>query len=186
MPIFRSQAQAELLTYLFLHPGMEYSLSDLARQIGMTTPTVHREVERLVESTLLVESRLGRNRMVAANLAHPAADPLSRLLETTFGPRHVISTEFGDLPGAEEVLIFGSWAARNAGVPGSFPRDVDVLVVGQPDPSAVYDAASRAEERLGLPVNPVMRTRGEWEDHEDALSAEVRRRPWIEAKGGAE
>ena len=186
LPIFRSQAQAELLTWLYLHPGVEYSLSDLARQIGMTTPTIHREVERLVASTLLVESRLGRNRMVAANLAHPAADSLSRLLETTFGPRHVVAAEFDDIPGVEEVLIFGSWAARNAGEPGAFPRDVDVMVVGQPDPSEVYEAARRAEDRLGLPVNPVIRTRSEWEDSRDALSAEARRRPWLDARGGVE
>ena len=54
------------------------------------------------------------------------------------------------LPGADQVLIFGSWAARCHQQPGPPPHDLDVLVVGEP--------ARDAEQRLGLPVNPVIRT----------------------------
>lgn len=73
LPVFRSQGQAELLTWLYLHPGREFSLTDLARQVGVSVPTVHREAQRLVESRLVTETIVGRNRMLGANLSHPAA-----------------------------------------------------------------------------------------------------------------
>lgn len=68
--------------------------------------------------------------------------------------------EFARIPGASEVIIFGSWAARHAGEAGATPHDIDVLVVGEGVARAdVYEAADRAQARLGLPVNPTIRSR---------------------------
>lgn len=180
LPIFRSQAQAELLTWLYLHPGEQFTLTELANRAGTTATTMHREAGRLTEAGLVAESRIGRSRLLSANLDHPAAEALRSLLEVTFGPRQVVTEEFSELPGAVEVLIFGSWAARYAGERGSAPNDVDVLVVGdEVDRGQLYEAADRAQERLGLPVNPKLRTVAQWDEASDALSAEIRARPSI-------
>lgn len=181
LPVFRSRTQADLLTWLYLHPHRQFSLSELARNVGATTPTLHREAQRLVEAGLLKDEHVGRNRMVSANPDHPAADALAQLLMVTFGPRFVVADEFRGMPGAEEVLVFGSWADRYDGRAGRFPNDVDVLVVGDVDRGDLYAAADRAQSRLGLDVNPVMRTRTEWENPEDPLSSEIRRRPMVVA-----
>jgi len=180
LPLFRGQAQAELLTWLFLHPGQEFGLTDLARRIGVSVPTVHREAQRLVEASLVTETILGRNRLLKANPAHPAAESLTRLLEVTFGPRQVIAEEFADLPGAQQVLIFGSWAARYAGVPGHAPADVDVMVIGNDvDRGDLYAAADAAQQRLGIPVNPVIRTPAQWDGPADRLSAQLHTQPLV-------
>jgi len=76
--------------------------------------------------------------------------------------------------GAEKVLIFGSWAARYAGVAGPPPQDIDVLVVGKVDRADVYDAADRSHVRLGIEVNPVVRSAKQWTDEADALVAQIR------------
>ncbi len=181
LPIFRSQAQAELLTWLYLHPGQQFSLTDLARRVGASVPTVHREAERLVESRLVTETILGRNRMLSANLGHPAAESLGRLLEVTFGPRQVVAEEFAGVPGADRVLIFGSWAARYAGETGHAPNDIDVMVIGDAVERAdLYAAGDRAQDRLGIPVNPVTRTHEQWEDPSDRLSAQLRTQPLVD------
>lgn len=185
LPIFRSQAQAELLALVLLHPDQEFSLTDLSRQIGAPLTSVHREVERLVTAGLIAERHLGRNRMVRANPAHPASEPLTRLLELSFGPQHVVAEEFAEIRGASQVLIFGSWAARHAGEPGAVPHDVDVLVVGEGlERAEVYEAADRAQARLGLPVNPAIRTPAQWGDPGDPLSAQIRSSPRLTVIGG--
>lgn len=56
--------------------------------------------------------------------------------------------------GAAQVVIFGSGAARYAGEAGPPPHDIDVLVVGKVDRADLYDAADRAQARLGIEVNP--------------------------------
>jgi DNA-binding transcriptional ArsR family regulator len=173
LPVFRSQHQAELLMWLMLHPDQEFGVSDLAARLGVPLSTLHREVVRLDEAGLISSRTLGRNRLLRANVTHPAAQPLTQLLEVTFGPKVVVAEEFA-IPGAEKVLIFGSWAARYAGQTGPPPHDIDVLVVGKVDRADLYDAADRSHARLGIEVNPVVRTVEQWTDPADALVAQIK------------
>jgi len=173
MPVFRSQHQAELLMWLMLHPDQEYGVSDLAARLDVPLSTLHREVVRLDRARLITSRSLGRNRLVRANTAHPAAPALTQLLQVTFGPKSVVGEEFA-IHGAEQVVIFGSWAARYAGQAGPPPQDIDVLVVGKVDRSDLYDAADRAQARLGIEVNPVVRSVGQWSDPADALVAQIK------------
>jgi hypothetical protein len=173
LPVFRSQHQAELLMWLMLHPGQEFSVSDLAVRLRVPLSTLHREVVRLDEAGLIVSRTLGRNRLLHANISHPAAPALTQLLEVTFGPKAVVAEEFA-IDGAEQVLIFGSWAARYAGQSGPPPHDIDVLVLGKVDRADLYDAADRAHARLGIEVNPVVRTPEQWDDPADVLVSQIR------------
>ena|SRR5215211_529379 len=173
MPIFRSQHQASLLAWLLLHPQDEYTLTDLARRLEVPLTTLQREAQRLVQAGLLRDRSVGRARLLRANTDNRAAAPLTQLLELTFGPETVIREEFA-IPGAERVLIFGSWAERYRGKPGTQPNDVDVLVIGGPSRADVYDAADRAAERLGLQVNPVIRTSQQWAEDADPLIVQIK------------
>jgi DNA-binding transcriptional ArsR family regulator len=173
MPIFRSRHQADLLAWLFLHPDQEYTITELAHRLDVPLPTLHREVQRLVDAGLLQARTIGRSRLLRANTDNRAAAPLTQLLELTFGPHVVVAEEF-DIPGVELALIFGSWAERYHGATGPPPNDVDVLLIGTPDRRDVYDAADRAQARLGLPVNPVVRTPSQWRTHGDELIKQVK------------
>jgi len=132
LPVFRSQHQAELLMWLMLHPDQEFGVSDLAARLDVPLSTLHREVVRLDAAGLIASRTSGRNRLLRAKTSHPDAPALTQLLEVTFGPKAVVAEEFA-IPGAEQVLIFGSWAARYAGQAGPPPHDIDVLVVGKVD-----------------------------------------------------
>ncbi|MGZ8705081.1 MAG: winged helix-turn-helix domain-containing protein [Aeromicrobium sp.] len=172
LPVFRSQHQAELLTWLMLHPDHEYGVTELAARLDVPLSTLHREVVRLDEAGLVTSRALGRNRLIRANAGHPAAAALTQLLEVTFGPKVVVAEEFA-VPGAKLVMIFGSWAARYAGQAGPPPHDIDVLVVGKVDRPDLYDAADRAHARLGIEVNPVVRTAKQWDNPADVLVAQI-------------
>lgn len=165
--------------WLYLHPDTEYGVSDLAERLGVPLSTLHREVVRLDEAGLIASRTLGRNRLIRANTDHPAAKALTQLLEVTFGPRAVIAEEFA-IPGAKQVVIFGSWAARYAGEAGPPPHDIDVLVVGKVDRADVYEAADRAHARLGIEVNPVVRSAKQWADPEDALVKQIQSSAHVE------
>src|SRR6478752_1370219 len=133
LPIFRSQHQAELLSWLLLHPDQEYAMTELANRIGVPLNTLHREAQRLIAAGLLTSRSVGRSRLLSASATHYAIRPLTELLQVSVGP--------------ERVLIFGSWAERYRGTAGTPPRDIDVMVVGTPGRGDVYDAADRAQAR---------------------------------------
>src|SRR5664280_1404141 len=179
LPIFRSQHQAAMLAWLLLHPDDEYTLTNLAKRLGVPLTTLQREAQRLVEAGILQDRTLGRARLVRANLTNRAAAPLTQLLEVTFGPETVIGAAF-NLADAEQVLIYGSWADRYHGTPGPPPNDVDVLVVGSLDRADVYDAADRAQVRLGMQVNPVIRTAEQWANDVDSLVLQIKASPTVD------
>jgi DNA-binding transcriptional ArsR family regulator len=180
MPILRSQHQAELLTLLLLHPGTEYSITELSEKLGVPLTTVQREVNRFLAVGLITERRAGRTREVSANPKSRYARSLTELLTLAFGPHIVIGEAFADIP-ATGVAIYGSWAARYNGVPGPAPADVDVLVIGEPSRPDVYDAADRAEQRVGFPVNVTISSPARWAAASDALIQQIRSAPvvWI-------
>lgn len=57
--------------------------------------------------------------MVRANPDSRLTQPLAELLLLSWGPLQVVAEEFSGLAEAEQVLIFGSWAARYHGIPAS-------------------------------------------------------------------
>lgn len=179
MPIFRSRHQADLLTWLLLHPDQEYTVTDLAERLHVPLTTLHREAQRLAAADLLRGRTVGRARLLRANPDHRATAALTQLLEVTFGPQTVIEDEFAALVNVQRVLIYGSWAARYHGTQGAPPADLDVLVVGAPDRADVYDAADRTQDRLGMPVNPVIRTPQQWNTAADPLIQQIQSSPTV-------
>lgn len=179
LPIFRSQLQANILALLLLNPSQEYSLTELADRFKSPLSTVHGDVKRLTEAGLLRRRNVGRSAMVQANRRNRLVEPLTELLFLSWGPMQVVADEFESLDGAERVLIFGSWAARYLQRPGPPPNDLDVLVVGQPSRADVYDAADRAQRRLGMPVNPVIRTADAWHQASDPLIQQIQSEPVV-------
>lgn len=178
LPILRSRHLGEVLTLLLLHPDVEYSLSEVASQLRLPLTTVQREVTRLSSAQLIRERRVGRSRLVSADPANRYTRPLTELLTLAFGPHIVIGEEFRSLE-AIAVAIYGSWAARYEGIPGHAPHDVDVLVIGDVPRRNLYEAAELAEQRLGLPVNPILRSGQRWFAAADALTQQIRSAPLV-------
>jgi predicted nucleotidyltransferase len=116
---------------------------------------------------------------VRADPGNRVTKPLADLLLLSWGPLQVVAEEFSGLEGAEQVLIFGSWAARYRQHPGKPPHDLDVLVVGRPSREDVYDAADRAQQRLGMAVNPVIRSADAWRLASDPLVRQVQSSPLV-------
>lgn len=184
LPILRSRHLAEMLTLILLHPETEYTLSQVAGKLGLPLTTVQREAARLSGSGLIQERRVGRSRLVSADPASRYTRPLTELVSLAFGPRFVIGEEFADLSAAA-VAIYGSWAARYEDITGPAPNDVDVLVIGDVARRDMYEAAERAEQRLRLPVNPVLCSVPRWLAAADPLIQQVRTSPLVWVAGEA-
>jgi predicted nucleotidyltransferase len=179
VPIFRSRLQADILAALLLNPEAEMSMTDLAHRFGAPLSTVHGEVSRLTDARLLQRRNVGRSALVRAETRNRLVKPLTELLLLSWGPLQVVAEEFAALPETERVAIFGSWAARYLGQAGPAPHDLDVLVVGEPTRESVYDAADRAQQRVGMPVNPVVRTVAAWHAAEDPLLKQIQASPLV-------
>ncbi|WP_419997041.1 ArsR family transcriptional regulator [Streptomyces boninensis] len=181
LPILRSRLQGELLAEVLLHPEREYSLAELAAQLGASHTAVLREVDRLVEGGILSDRRAGRTRLVSARSDTPLSGPLTDLIAVTFGPLPVLTAALSGIRGVERAYVYGSWAARHQGEKGPPPKDVDVIVVGAPDADELFDAAEEASRQLRREVNVHRVTQATWDSPTtDPFLTSVRERPLVE------
>ena len=89
-------------------------------------------------------------------------EPLRQILRVATGPIVMLTEELGRIDGIESAFIYGSFAARLLGEPGPAPHDIDLMVLGEPDVDAVYDACTRVEAPVHRPVNPTILTAAEF------------------------
>jgi DNA-binding transcriptional ArsR family regulator len=181
LPIFRTHNQGEILALVLDHPEREWTVSELATATGAALTTIQSEISRLESGDLVTSRKVGRTRLVRANTGNPIIAPLTQIVLLSFGPKVVIAQEFASLE-ADHIVIFGSWAARISGIAGKTPDDIDVLIVSDSvKRSDAYAAAERAQERLGRPVNPVIRSTAAWQSpSSDPLLDELLRRPYVD------
>lgn len=117
----------------------------------------------------------GRNRLIEADPSSPVYQEMRGLLIKTLGPETLLRSALADIDGLDEAFIYGSWAdpARLS------PADIDVLVVGDIDVGALYDAASAVEKLVGRPVNVTIRSPAEWADTNGAFELAIKSGPRV-------
>lgn len=141
------------LASVILEPEREFSMSELGRIAGANLATSHREVERFIAMGIVLDRRVGRARVVKANPDYPLLKPLRQILDFGYGPAVVLKAAIAELDGVTEAFIYGSWAARRAGQVGAPPRDIDVILIGEPTREAMGALVRFVQPRMALPVN---------------------------------
>lgn len=185
-PFLRSDTLGKILALLLLNPTDGHSLAEVARTVDSPPSVVHKEIGRLVEAGILLDARQGRSRLVRANPDYRLLRPLTELIAGAYGPVPVLTRELAGTSGIDAAYIYGSWAARYEGVTGEPPRDVDVLVVGDPSRTELNEAATAAEQTLNAPVNITKVSSEAWASSDDPFLATVRSRPLIRLDIGTE
>jgi predicted nucleotidyltransferase len=158
LPILRSQQQGEILALLLGDPELELSLTEIAGRTSTPHPSVYREIQRAEQAGLVNTRRRGNLRLARANTDSPYYPGLSDVLTRAFGVPAVLAETLRSVEGIDDAYIYGSWAARHAGEYGQRPvRDIDVLILGEPDRDQLFGALGTAEERLGRSVEATIR-----------------------------
>lgn len=168
-----------LLAALLLAPTRRYTISELAQVTGIPQPSVSREVANLLATSVLTASTDRRRKMVQANTDSAIYPELASLLLKTVGPKIILETALEGAHDVDGAYIYGSWAARYVGEPGSEPQDIDLLVVGTPEVQDIRRRADVASEQLGRDVNVTVLTPTEWSQAATGFVGHVRTSPLV-------
>ena len=180
LPIFRSNGQARLLARLYLRSDQTTTLSELADELDLSHTTVSREADKLERAGLVRSERVGNQRRLHPNEQSVYFPALRDLLLRAFGPVPLLEHALREVDGVEQAFIYGSWAARYLGEEGEAPNDLDVLVVGSPQRSALARLGRDLERQLGCEINPIVVPAEEWEAKTSGFLRSVARHPLVE------
>jgi len=146
--------------WLFSHPDERYFVRQLANLVNEDSTNVSRELARLEKTGILVSTTEGKQRYYQANRQSPLFNELRGLIIKTAGLADVLREVL--VPLAEQIalaLVYGSMASGEA----NSASDIDLLVVGDIDETALHRALSEAENRLGRPVNYTLMSQAEFD-----------------------
>jgi DNA-binding transcriptional ArsR family regulator len=163
---------------VFLDDSSPVAIRELGRELGLAPSRVHEEVQRLEEAGLVVTERAGNQRLIRPDKGSPFYPELHGLLLKAFGPARVLEPLLAQIGGIDDAFIYGSWARRYYGQPGSQPEDIDLMVIGEPAVDEIYAAADAASHELGREVSVTILSRPEW-DRNSGFTESVRAGPMV-------
>ena len=179
-PLLRTDTQGFILAQLFMNPEDGFSVSELARFAGVSTPTAMREVDRLVESHLVTERTFGRARLIQVNTKHLLYEPTRQIVVNSYGPVAVLPAALYGVDGLEKAYIYGDWAAKLKRELGPEPNRVELLIVGYVNRIEAARAAANVERYLGRDVNVQFVSTSEWEKSETEFVKATKAKPLVE------
>lgn len=179
LSVFRSDSLLAVMNAVFGALG-SVSTRAVIDATGLSQPLAHRELRRLADAGLIVESKIGRSSLFEADENNPAVPHLRALTAIALGPQTKLAEALREIAGIERALIFGSFAARTAGVPGANPDDIDLLIVGAPDRRAVYDAIDAIDQTVRREVNVTFLSPERWLSDSEELVRRVKANPTLD------
>jgi predicted nucleotidyltransferase len=153
----RSRTRQRILALLYDRPERRAHLRAISRAVGVSVGTTARELQRLVEAGLVTRSSEGRQVYFQASAESPLFDAVRTIVRRTVGAPDVLRRHLDGLPGVQRAVVFGSYA-RGDTTPAS---DVDLLIVGRPDPDELTERVEAAQRELGRIVNYTILTEDE-------------------------
>jgi predicted nucleotidyltransferase len=176
--------QQRVLGLLFAQPQRRFQSAEIIRLAGSGTGAVHRQLQRLAATGLVLVTREGNRKYYQANRDAPVYPELHGLVIKTVGVVEPLRVALAPL--ADRILVafvFGSVAKGS----DHARSDLDLLVLG--DRLAytdVYTALQEAEARLARPVNPTVMSPAEWKRkraRRDSFVARVAAQPKLFVTG---
>lgn len=144
-----SKGKVALLTTLLDGKHRKVHIRELARNSGLSAPSLMREAKSLVKIGILREERDGNRLDYHANVDSPLYVPLSELIGKTAGPESALKESFADSDN-DIVFIYGSRAKGSERA----DSDYDVFVIGREGLRKVSARAGEVATKVGIEVNP--------------------------------
>ena len=149
-----TKGQQKVLALFFGQPDRSFYLREVVRLADMGIGVISRELGKLADAGLLVESKQGNQNHYQANKSSPIFNELRAIVKKTFGIKGLLKAAIAPLlPQLEQAFIYGS-VAKGEEHAGS---DVDVMLVGNDlSYSEIMQLLDSVEEQLQRPINPTI------------------------------
>lgn len=157
--LWGSRLRAKVIGWLFSHPDERYFVRQLTGLLGEDSTNISRELARLEKMGILVSTLEGRQKYYQANRQSAIYSELCGLAIKTAGVADVLRKAVAPMSNQVSLaFVYGSMAKGTA----TSVSDVDLLVVGDLDETALHVALMQAQEQLRRSVNYTLLSQSEF------------------------
>jgi predicted nucleotidyltransferase len=145
----RSNLRRKLLAHLYANRSARFYVRQMAATLGVDPTNLSRELARLEKEGLLQSEVEGRQRYYSIDPSYLYLKPLFTMLGGSVGLVPSLKSVLGQVAGIESAFLYGSFAKNEAD--GS--SDIDLLIIGKPEPAALASAVRKVEKMLKREIN---------------------------------
>ena len=145
----RSSARRQLLTYYFTNPTARHHLRDLASRLRLDPSNLSKELRRLEREGLFRSEIVGRQKYFQLNTSYPLFREVRSIVTKTIGAVPLIAQSLKNIREIDEAYLYGSFAKNQQDA----ASDIDVLIIGKPDATAIAETVRKLERQLGREIN---------------------------------
>jgi predicted nucleotidyltransferase/predicted transcriptional regulator with HTH domain len=145
----RSELRRKLLAYFYASRSARVYVRQLAKALDVDSTNLSRELARLEREGLLRSEVEGRQRYYSINPQYPYLKAVFSLLQGTVGIVPTFKSALHRVRGIDQAYLYGSFAKNEADA----ASDIDLLIVGQPDPKNLAAEIRKLEKTLNREVN---------------------------------
>ena len=152
-----SKTRIKILVRLFFNPGLRSYLRELAKEFGVSTNSVRKELNQLTRTNLLKCERNGRQVFYMANENHPLFPELRSMVGKVMGVDQVIDGIVNELGDLDMAYLIGDYAeGKDTGI-------IDLVLVGKVDKNHLNYLIDRTEQYIKRKIRPLVLNRQEYE-----------------------
>jgi len=157
--LLTSRVRVRLLTLFLTHPGEAFYIRQIVRLTGETYNNVRQELKNLAQLGLILAERRANAAYYQANTDHFLFPELKRIILKTEAVGDRLREVLSSLGDIWVAFIYGS-TAKGTEAPSS---DIDLMIIGDVELSALDSAIDRIEEEIGRAVNYALFGVQEWQ-----------------------
>ena len=167
-----SKTRIRLLVRFFFNPKLRSYLRELAKEFGVSTNSVRKELNQLTRTNLLKCERNGRQVFYMANEDHPLFPELRSMVSKVMGIDQVIDGIVNELGDLEIAYLIGDYAeGKDTGI-------IDLVLVGKIDKNHLNYLIERTEQYIKRKIRPLVLSSQEYKKLHQVLQKRPRVLVW--------
>lgn len=147
--LFISKVRIKTLKMFFLHTEEEIHLRAIARELQEEINAVRREIMRLVDISLLIESKRGNKKFYSLNKTHTFFEELAGIIYKSVGLGEELIKNIQKLGAVEFACFTNSYLSEQK----VSHRDIDLVIIGEVDLKYLSELVSIEEQKDKREIN---------------------------------
>jgi len=155
----RSAVTQKILSYFFINPDEILFVNELSRKLALDKRNLVKKLKESENEGVLESQARGNLKFYSINRNYPFYKEYKNIVLKTVGLENRLKKVADEVPGIEQIYIYGSYAHGKMGN----HSDIDLLVVGTHEIIALQKKLNKLQGELGREINAVNMNKIEFE-----------------------